>query len=102
MTPSSQVEVILEPSGMRYVQNPRTAARVLEGQAFVVSTDQNKMITLNRTGTLVWELAESGCTVDDVVTALVARYGVAEAQARQDAMTFLEDLCRRGVLVTRE
>jgi len=92
----------LEPSGMRYVQNPRTAARVLEGQAFVVSTDQNKMITLNRTGTLVWELAESGCTVDDVVTALVARYGVAEAQARQDAMTFLEDLCRRGVLVTRE
>jgi hypothetical protein len=87
---------------MRYVQNPRTAARVLEGLAFVVSTDQNKMITLNRTGTLVWELAESGCTVDEVVAALKARYGVPEEQARLDATTFIEDLCRRGVLVERE
>ena len=101
MTRAPDVEVILDPRkpSMRYLQNPRMASRVLEGHVFVVSTDANKMITLNKTGTLVWELAEKGCTLDEVVAALVSRYGVSEEAARKDAAGFLDDLCRRGVLV---
>ena len=101
MTRAPDVEVSLDPQRprMRYVQNPRMASRVLEGHAFVVSTDDNRMISLNRTGTLVWELAEAGCTLDDVVAAMVSRFQVTEDQARKDAATFLEELCRRGVLV---
>jgi hypothetical protein len=87
------------PRPMRYLQNPKTAARVLDGHAFVVTTEDQTMVTLNRTGTLVWELAEKGCTLDEVVAAMVARYGVAEDEARRDAGAFVDDLCRRGILV---
>ncbi len=101
MTRAPDVEVSLDPQKprMRYLQNPRMASRTLEGHAFVVSTDDNKMISLNRTATVVWELAEAGCTLDDVVAALVGRFQVSEDAARQDAAAFLDDLCRRGVLV---
>ena len=86
---------------MTYLQNPQTAGRVLDGLAFVVTTHDRRMVTLNKTGTLVWELAEKGCTVEDVVKALVERYGVAAEMAEKDAAVFLEDLCHRGILVSK-
>jgi hypothetical protein len=95
----SEVRLGLLEQPMRYVQNPKTAGRVLGGQAFVVTTHDQKMVTLNRTGTLVWELAERGCTVDEVVQAMVTKYGISVDDARKDAQTFLADLLQRGILV---
>lgn len=82
----------------RYRQNARTAGRVIDGQAFVVTPDDNKLHTLNGTGAAIWALAESGCTLDEVVRALVERFEVDAERARADAMRFLDDLVMRKVL----
>jgi len=80
-------------------QNPRTAGRVIDGQAFVVTPHDNKLHTLNGTGTWIWERAESGCTLEDIAAGLSARFEVDGGRARADAETFIDDLVARGILV---
>lgn len=79
-------------------QNPRTAGRVIDGVAFVVTPDDNKLHTLNRTGSHIWMLAEQGCTLDQIAEALVARFEVDRDRALGDARSFCDDLVRRGIL----
>jgi hypothetical protein len=83
----------------RYRQNPRTAGRVIDGQAFVVTPDDNKLHTLNGTGSHIWELAEKALTVEEIAQALARRYAVPDDRARTDAERFCDDLVARGILV---
>jgi hypothetical protein len=85
-----------------YQQNPRTAGRIIDGTAFVVTPDDNRLHTLNGTGTFVWSLAEGPVTLDQVAGALAARYEVDGARARVDAEQFLGDLTSRGILTTKD
>ena len=46
----------------RYRRNPQTAGRVIDGQAFVVTPDDNKLHTLNGAATLLWQLTAAGAS----------------------------------------
>jgi PqqD family protein of HPr-rel-A system len=83
----------------RYRQNPRTAGRTIDGLAFVVTPDDNKLHTLNATGTLIWELAEKPASLDEIAAALAARFDVDADRARADASAFLADLLARQIIV---
>jgi hypothetical protein len=84
-----------EPS---YRQNPRTAGRVIDGVAFIVTPDDNKLHSLNATGTEIWVLTETNRTVSQVADALSRRFRVDHARALDDAARFCADLCERGIL----
>ena len=84
-------------SDLTYRQNPRTAGRVIDGLAFVVTPDDNKLHSLNVTGTYIWVLAETGRTVDEVAASLAKRFDVDPDRARGDAARFCEDLRERGI-----
>ena len=86
----------------RYRRNPQTAGRVIDGLAFVVTPDDNKLHTLNGTATRLWTLAQAPLSVDDAAAALVEAYEVAPDVARVDAAAFLEDLVARAILVTSD
>lgn len=81
-----------------YRHNPRTAGRVIDGIACVVTPNDNRLHTLNAAGTAIWVLAQSGCTLEDMVVALVSRFKVDEGRARADAERFCADLIARGLL----
>jgi hypothetical protein len=85
-------------SDLTYRQNPRTAGRVIDGLAFVVTPDDNKLHSLNVTGTFIWQLAETGRTVGEVAAFLARRFDVPAERARGDAARFCEDLRERGIL----
>ncbi len=83
----------------RYRRNPQTAGRVIDGQAFVVTADDNKLHTLNDAATHLWKLSADGLSADTAAGALCAEYEVDEATARLDAERCLEDLVARQILV---
>ncbi len=85
-------------SPVSYRQNPRTAGRIIDGLAFIVTPDDNKLHTLNATGTAIWELTESPRSLDEIVAALAARFDVDGERARADAIGFCADLCARRIL----
>ena len=82
-----------------YRQKPNTAGRVINGMAFVVTPDSNKMHTLNRTAAAVWKLAEQGCTVDEAADLLHRQFAVDRSAAARDVNSCCDDLVRRGILV---
>ena len=84
----------------RYRRNPLIAGRVIDGLAFVVTPDDNKLHTLNEAATLLWNRAGTGeLSVDDAAAALCSEYEVDEATARGDAEACLDDLVKRQILV---
>lgn len=89
---------------VKYHRNPQTAGRLIDGMAFVVTPDDNKLHTLNNTATKLWVLAgeDSGCTVETGASNLVEYFQVDEARAKSDVSTCLADLVRRQILVVSE
>lgn len=83
----------------RYRRNPNTAGRIIDGLAFVVTPDDNKLHNLNGSATRLWTLSQKGLDLDAAVRALVETYDVDEATARADAQACLDDLVARAILV---
>lgn len=57
------------------------------------------MITVNETGSFIWQLLETEQTAQTVAEALVARYEVTREQAMADAEAFFEQLKSTGALL---
>ncbi len=86
---------------VKYHRNPQTAGRVIDGLAFVVTPNDNKLHNLNQTATRLWELAgePDGCTVESGAAELSSVFQVDAERAKQDVTACLDDLVRREILV---
>lgn len=82
------------------IQNPRTAARVIQGKGVVVVIDQRELHTLNEVGTHIWGLCD-GRDVDGIVAGVVQHFAVEESTARADVERFLERLAAVGAITWR-
>ena len=82
-----------------YKKNPHTAGRIIDGLAFVVTPDDNKLHTLNDTATHLWQLAANGLTTEAAADELSTRYQVDRETALRDADVCLRDLVARQILV---
>src|SRR5438874_1767803 len=83
-------------------QDPRTAWRVYDGQAVVVSPSDSTLHTLNEVGTLIWE-ASDGRTSERAISARVCeRFDVDAAAAARDTAAFIDELHRRGLLTLND
>lgn len=89
-----------EPARWSVQQSERTASRVIEGKAVVITIDTNELHVLNGVGTRVWELLD-GRSLAAVIDAVVAEYEVDTARASADVRTFLERLLALGAVQAR-
>ena len=60
--------------------------------------DLNMMIKLNETGCFLWEQLQSETPVDEVVQAVLRKYDIEEAAARNYVEAFVKDLEKHGFL----
>ena len=60
--------------------------------------DLNMMIKLNETGRFLWEQLQSETPVDEVVQAVLRKYDIEEAAARNYVEAFVKDLEKHGFL----
>lgn len=89
----------------RYVgRNPDCAYRVIDGEALIVKVageEGNRVFTLNRSGTVVWELADGGLTSAEISERLKERFEVPDTGCvTGDIDEFIDDLVQRGMVVT--
>ena len=80
------------------LQNPRTAWRVYDGQAVIVSPDDSTLHTLNEVGTLVWEVADGRRDVAAIVARVCEAFDVTPERAEDDVRRFVAELETRGLL----
>ncbi|MBQ8357193.1 MAG: PqqD family protein [Clostridia bacterium] len=56
------------------------------------------MITVNETGSFIWDLLEHSCTIEELVRALTDRYEIDADTAMRDVISFLEQLKSVGAV----
>jgi Coenzyme PQQ synthesis protein D (PqqD) len=72
-------------------------AEELNGETLLADPDAARFQSLNSSGTILWDLLERQATLDDLASALVARYAIDRERALVDARAFVEELVRRGL-----
>jgi hypothetical protein len=79
----------------RLRQCERTASRVIDGKAVVITIDRNELHVLNAVGTRVWELAD-GRPLSAIVDDIVREFAVEREQAAVDVCAFAAQLVSVG------
>jgi hypothetical protein len=85
---------------LRFEQCERTASRVIDGKAVVITIDRNQLHVLNDVGTRVWQLAD-GRSLEQIVEAVVSEFDVDRPRAEADVRRFIEELLSVGAAQLR-
>lgn len=81
----------------RVRQCERTASRIIDGKAVVITIDSNQLHVLNEVGTRVWELAD-GRSLEAISAEIVREFAVDLERAEQDVCTFARRLLEIGAI----
>ena len=77
------------------------AFRKVGDQVVLVTLGENVLLTLNATGSAVWQALDGHRSAGEVSEQVAARFDVTAEQARRDVFGFLELMCNRGLLDVR-
>jgi hypothetical protein len=80
------------------LRNPGIIWTKVEGNVVMLSIELARYYEANTVGSLIWDLLDKPCTVDEIVEQVVARYRVEHEQCRTDVLKFLDTLEQRGLL----
>lgn len=83
-------------------QNPDTPARTIDGEAIVITPADSILHTLNETATFIWDRADGTRTLEQIATEMLEEFDVEAAALRDDALRFVEDAVRRGLVLVSE
>lgn len=79
--------------------NPKIAARVVNGEALILTPHDSVLHTLNPVATRIWELMRMNATIQEVVAAVVAEYDVTPETAEADLQELLGDLREKQIVM---
>ncbi len=84
----------------RYVANEREcAAKVIDGEAVIINLLNGTYYGLDKAGGAMWEMLAASYTTTEVVTAIVARYGVHDGVVHADLEQLMKELQQEQLLV---
>ena len=81
-------------------RSPKTAWRVIEGEAVILSLDTKAFRGLNPVGSRVWELIDGRRSVDEIVEVVVREFDVTREQAAADVQAFVRELLDKGLVTS--
>ena len=78
--------------------HPDIQCSVLDGEAVLLNLETGSYFTLNRVGTVSWELFDGERTLNQVHSAICERFEVSEDVARQDLLALVSHLGQEGLI----
>jgi hypothetical protein len=81
-------------------RSPKTAWRVIEGEAVILSLDTKAFRGLNPVGSRVWELIDGRRSVDEIVEVIVREFDVTRERAAGDVQAFVRELLDKGLVTS--
>jgi hypothetical protein len=83
-----------------YLPTRNAAYRKIGDEVVIVDTVNNRLMTLNGTGSVVWMMLD-GRSIQEIADALVQSFSVERAQATEDVSAFLSEMESRGLVALR-
>ena len=81
-------------------KHPHAAARVYDGEAFIVLPHEGKYKILNDTGSRVWELIDGTRTIGELARQIEEEYDTTLDEALADVKSFVDDLRAHNMLAS--
>jgi hypothetical protein len=86
-------------SKLYVARDSRSAVRVLDGEAMIMSGRDSTLFSLNRTATLIWQAADGQTPLEEIVERRVClEFEVEFNSALQDAESLARELAGYGIL----
>ena len=87
---------------LHYCFKPReeeVASKVIDGEAIIINLANGIYYSMDKVGAHVWDLFQSGYTLEDVVTSVTGQYDVSRDQAESNVQELVEELVRENLVV---
>lgn len=94
---SGKGEMRIMDADAKFVPVSRLAFRIIGGKMRIVDHRDNKIITLNETGTEVWRLLD-GRTIAEIAEVIEQSFEVTLAEATAKVASFVEHMIERGLV----
>ena len=78
--------------------NPDVQATNMDGETVLLDLSTGRYYTLNRLGSLIWELCTGKHTIGDIHAVLCNRFDVVPDRALSDLVTLIDQLIKEGLL----
>lgn len=86
------------PVGELPIRNPKVAARVIHGEAMILTPHDSVLHTLNPVATRVWELLPTHRTLESLAGAIAEEYEVDMETAKGDIQELMSNLMEKQIL----
>ena len=74
--------------------------RIVDGEAVLINVESSYYYSLNKTGTLLWELLlDQNRSFDDLVEAVAVRYGKPGVAVEGDVRSFFDMMTAEGLVI---
>jgi hypothetical protein len=83
---------------MILAKSPKTAWRIIEGEAVILSMDSKVLRGLNPVGSRIWELIDGQRSLEEIIGTIVQEFDVTPTTAAQDVRAFIQELLDRGLV----
>jgi hypothetical protein len=83
---------------VRVLRGDRLAARKVGGEMVILSADDSSLFVLNEVGTVIWEAADGGTTLEAIAAGVCREFDVELETARHDVLEFVHALAAAGVM----
>ena len=87
-------------NGMYLTQSADIASRTIGDDTIIMSTLDSTVFMLNSVGTAIWNAADGATPLSRIVQERVCpEFDVSDEQALADAMEFVDELVKHGILL---
>lgn len=76
----------------------KTAWRVIDKQAVVLSLEDKQIRGLNPMGTFIWELLDGRTSPNQIAKTISEEFEIDFAKAKKDAQNFLDELAKKEMI----
>ena len=81
-------------------RNPEMVSGNMDGEIVMLSVQRGEYFGLDKVGSRIWELIEHPILVIRLKSVLLEEYEVEESTCEKDLIEFLEDLEKKGLLIS--
>ena len=84
------------------LKSHETASRVIDGEAVIITPQNNEVKVLNEVGSRIWELLDGTRNIDQLAAVIAEEFDVTIETALQDITLFIEELDSRNMIILQD
>lgn len=72
--------------------------RVIDGEAFILSDNGRKIITLNKVASFIWQQCDGSDSVGHILDLIMERFDVEKTRAEQDLTALMNEMYKEKLI----